>query len=318
MELTKIEAAVAALEECGRDVTVRSVREALGGGSMTDVAAGLKAHREKRRMADAIQREIPPQLMDTLNEILVQVWSHVSSEHSKRLEMVQRGAASAASESDAALNELSRYVDEITLELETAKNHSHDAALELEGCRSALGENEKLLAIAENRLDDLREQLSEARQREIILIESLRGTDFSGKRATTPEHDPPKRPEIPSRPEVEHERGTGEIVASHDDHVNLPNYEPGADGPLDLQKPWTGEMRNAGASMIEEAIRRNGPVSVLELRDLATEFVGSDLIKLRDFVQQLAKQFNRFTIGEDGKIVLLSVPASKAGDDNGH
>lgn len=319
MELKKIEAAVAALEESGRDVTVRSVREVLGGGSMTDVAAGLKAHRETRRMADDIEREIPPKLLETLNGILVQVWSTVASEHSKRLEMVQRGAASAASESDAALQELSKYVDELTLELECMKEESSNTEAELAVYRSELDEKEKKLAVAESRFKDLKEQLRDARERENALIQALRRPDFLGRPAETAERSPTTRPLSSPRNTFEQEQEKADSVASlQASEPDLSDHQIGAAEVVNLEKPWSAETKSAGLSVIEAAIEKNGPISVLQLRDLETEFAGSDLINLRDFVQQLAKQFNKFTMDHDGKIILLAESVEKAGDDHGH
>lgn len=163
-----IAATILELEKKGMPVTNRAVLK-LVGGSMTDVCEAVRTHRIGVQLTEAARAEMPPELAQMLDGIIGQLWAVVKEESGKRIEVVQRGADVAAAEFDTSMAELSGYIEELERDKTSLERDLYELRCLSDALEAEASKSRTELELQQLRNSDLRQELRDARDRELAL-----------------------------------------------------------------------------------------------------------------------------------------------------
>lgn len=145
--IDKVRAAMAEMEARGLNPSVRSVRDAVGGGSHTDIGKAVRQVNEERDRLRTVREELPQPLADKASIMSLEYWLMAQEVANRAVEDVQRGCAhriaDAQSQATAALRDLDDAEARINVLVEQACEREADNR-HLETTARALGERAQM------------------------------------------------------------------------------------------------------------------------------------------------------------------------------
>ncbi|MDN4987174.1 DNA-binding protein [Bradyrhizobium sp. WYCCWR 13022] len=131
--IEKVRAAMERLEASGKHPSVRAVRDAIGGGSLTDVGNAIRQVKQERDRLKAVHSELPQTLKDKVSLLALDLWSEAQERASRAIEDVRLGCElrAVAAEDQARdvlrdIDEAERRITELVADLERARRHHAD------------------------------------------------------------------------------------------------------------------------------------------------------------------------------------------------
>ena len=189
-----------ALDAAGQSPTLAAVRKALGGGSFTTISQPLNEWKARKTAKDVVHREIPPAaISDQLQDMGLEIWSQALLLANGRMDAERQSLVEARAEIEAASKEAAEMADQVSLELEearqrvaelTSENQTMQSVIEqlkgeLASCSGRAAHAEARADEITHRVEDLNTQLARVNTQNSDLIQALaqRGGLASGSDA---------------------------------------------------------------------------------------------------------------------------------------
>lgn len=181
MKLEDVLAAMEALEERGEKVSVRNVRDQIGGGSHGDIGDAIREIQKRRDRLNTIRSELPLSMKDSASELAMNLWTAAQELASRTVEDLRRGCEQRVEAAEKQASEALNDVDAAELRIDSL-SHELDAkqreCVDLESTKLAVAERANA---AEARLAALEAEIrvmsSHAKERERELEKAYRGID---------------------------------------------------------------------------------------------------------------------------------------------
>jgi hypothetical protein len=107
----KVKEAIEKMEAAGIKVSVRAVREAIGGGSHSDVGEAVRAVYAERELLKTVRDELPQALQDKASIISMDFWIAAQELANRAVEDVRRGCEVRVGNAEGQANESLREID---------------------------------------------------------------------------------------------------------------------------------------------------------------------------------------------------------------
>lgn len=120
-------AAADALTEKNASVTQIAIREALGGGSFSTIAAFLKEWRETRTPAPAVVESVPEALRDRLEALLAATWVEAMAAANAGVEAVKAAVEASTKTLQLERDEALAFADRVSSTVDAAEAKADDA-----------------------------------------------------------------------------------------------------------------------------------------------------------------------------------------------
>ena len=189
-----------ALDAAGQSPTLAAVRKALGGGSFTTISQPLNEWKARKTAKDVVHREIPPAaISDQLQDMGLEIWSQALLLANGRMDSERQSLVEARAQIEAASKEAAELADQVSLELEearqrvaelTSENQAMQSVIEqlkgeLVSCSGRAAHAEARADEITHRVEDLNTQLARVNTQNSDLIQALaqRGGLASGSDA---------------------------------------------------------------------------------------------------------------------------------------
>ena len=184
----QIFAAADELDAAGQSPTLAAVRKALGGGSFTTISEGMTDWKARKAAKETPLREpAPPLVAERLAELGAELWAAALELANGRLAAEREGLETLRIQLEAEKVEAAELADQVTAELEVAKQGLTAAAAaeqaaraELEGLRQQLSQARLQAATAQaraaeidKRASDLNAELARVNQQNAGLVAGL-------------------------------------------------------------------------------------------------------------------------------------------------
>ena len=165
----QIFAAADELDAAGQSPTLAAVRKALGGGSFTTISEGMTDWKARKAAKETPLREpAPPAVAERLAELGAELWAAALELANGRLAAEREALETLRIQLEAEKVEAAELADQVTAELEVAKQGLTAAAAaeqaaraELEGLRQQLSQARLQAATAQARADEIDKRASD-------------------------------------------------------------------------------------------------------------------------------------------------------------
>jgi chromosome segregation ATPase len=176
------------IDASGQSPTLAAVRKALGGGSFTTISQPLSEWKARKNAKDISDRELlPASIGEQLTEMGMKIWHQALSLANGRLDAERQSLEEARAETEAASKEAADMADQVSLELEEARQRvatltSQQTAMQgvIEELKDELSKVSQRAAHSEaraneitHRVDDLNAQLARVNTQNSDLIKAL-------------------------------------------------------------------------------------------------------------------------------------------------
>ena len=153
-----IHQAADAIAETGATPTLAAVRRALGGGSFTTISEAMQDWRSSRNTPAPLQEPAPEAISARLGEMAGEMWGTALKMANSRLQAEREALERARQETEQARREAEELADQVSAELDQARNALAEARAETGRLASELAEAQRRADAAQAALDESRRQ----------------------------------------------------------------------------------------------------------------------------------------------------------------
>lgn len=151
-----IHAAADRIAEAGQQPTLAAVRKALGGGSFTTISEAMKGWKAAQAAAAAPLREAAPAaITERVSDIAGDIWVLALSLANDRLAAEREFLKEARRDLEHAANEAVELADQVSIELEAAREQINLQAVEIEKAKTQISEAVSRAEKAEARVSEM-------------------------------------------------------------------------------------------------------------------------------------------------------------------
>jgi chromosome segregation ATPase len=181
MKLEDVLAAMEALEARSEKVSVRKVRDQMGGGSLGDVGEAIREVQKRRDRLNTIRSGLPQSLQDSASELAMNLWRAAQDLANQTVDDLRRGCeqrvATAERQASEALDDVDaaeRRIGDLSGELDANRRECAD----LKTAKMSVEEREIAAAARLAALEaEIRVMSNHAKERERELEKAYRGID---------------------------------------------------------------------------------------------------------------------------------------------
>lgn len=159
-----IHAAADRIAEAGQQPTLAAVRKALGGGSFTTISEAMKGWKAAQAAAAAPLREAPPEaITERVSDIAGDIWALALSLANDRLAAEREFLKETRRDLEHAANEAVELADQVSIELEAAREQINLQAVEIEKAKAQISEAGSRAEKAETRVSEMENRANDFR-----------------------------------------------------------------------------------------------------------------------------------------------------------